>query len=270
MTQLAAYRDKLALVTGAGDGIGAMLARGFAGAGMRVCVQDIRREAAERVAAEIGAPAFALGGDVSDPASLAAAAEELASRGETISLLWINAGTGVGSPVLTGRESTINWAFGVNVLGVIWSAQAFRPLMENAGSPRHVGVTASTAALRAPGGDFPLYALTKHATFAAAESLAGELARDGIGTTILCPGLLNTNIWDGARARPERFGGPRRQDPSIAGYWRAAKDPSLMWPLIEARIAAGGGYLVCATDGGETKAILEARLREISASIIEI
>ncbi len=267
---LEAYRGKLALVTGAGDGIGAMLARQFAASGLRVCVQDIRMGAAELVAQEIGPSAFALGGDVSDPESLAAAAESLKVRGETLSLLWINAGVGAGSPVLAGKRNTIDWAFGVNVLGVIWTAQAFRPLMDPASGICHVGVTASSASLRAPGGDFPLYAVTKHGAFAVAEALSEELARDGIGTTILCPGLLNTDIWDGGRARPERFGGPRRQDPSISGPWRAAKDPALMWPHIKARIAAGGGYLVCATDGGETKAILEARLREISTSIIEI
>ena len=71
-------------------------------------------------------------------------------------------------------------------------------------------MTASSAALRAPTGDFPLYAATKHATFAVAEALQSEWAADGIGTTILCPGLLNTNIWNAARARPQRFGGEFR------------------------------------------------------------
>jgi NAD(P)-dependent dehydrogenase (short-subunit alcohol dehydrogenase family) len=267
---LDAYRGHLALVTGAGDGIGAMLARGFAGAGMRVCVQDIREEAATRVAAEIGAAAFPLSGDVSDPASLAAAADILKARGEVISILWINAGVGVGSPVLAGKRETIEWGFGVNVLGVIWTAQAFRPLMTDISAPRHVGFTASTAALRAPGGDFPLYATTKHGAFAVAEALAGEFAKDAIATTILCPGLLNTDIWDGARARPERFGGARRQDPAIAGQWRAAKDPSVMWPHIAAKIDAGGGYLVCATDDGETRAEFEARAAGIASSIIDV
>jgi NAD(P)-dependent dehydrogenase (short-subunit alcohol dehydrogenase family) len=270
MSALEAYRGKLALVTGAGDGIGAMLARGFASAGLRVCVQDIRQDAAETVAREIGASAFAIGGDVSDPDSLEAAAETLKQRGEAISLLWINAGVGAGAPVLTGRRNQIEWAFGVNVLGVIWTAQAFRPLMTDTAAPRHVGFTASTASLRAPGGDFPLYATTKHATFSVAEALAGELARDAITSTILCPGLLNTDIWDGARARPDRFGGPKRQDPSISGYWRAAKDPSVMWPHIAAKIDAGGGVLVCATDGGETRAEHEARAARIAASIVDV
>ena len=269
MSELKDFEGKLALVTGAGDGIGEMLAKGFASAGMRVCVQDIRAEAAERVAHEIGRQAFPLMADVSDRDSLSGAVIELKERGERISLLWINAGVGVGAPVLTGKVNAIEWGFGVNVLGVIWTAQAFLPLMREDG-PRHVGFTASTAALRKADGDFPLYALTKHGTFSVAETLASEFEKEGIASTILCPGLLNTDIWDGARARPDRFGGERRMDPSIAGMWRDAKSPKVMWPHIAAKIEAGGGYLVCATDGGDTKSAFEARAAEISASFVDV
>ncbi|MEM9939237.1 MAG: SDR family NAD(P)-dependent oxidoreductase [Pseudomonadota bacterium] len=269
MSDIEAYAGKLALVTGAGDGIGEVLAKGFASIGMKVCVQDIRREAAERVADEIGGGAFPLVFDVSDYEACLAAAEEVRGHGP-LSLLWINAGVGVGAPIIAGKPKAVNWAFDVNVRGVIWTAQAFRPLMEGAEGPRHVGVTASSAALRPPEGDFPLYATTKHATFAIAEALRGELSRDGIGTTILCPGLFNTNIWDGAKARPERFGGTRHMDPAIATMWKEAKLPDLMWPHIERLTGQGGGYLVCATDGGETKAAFEARAAEISSSIVEV
>ena len=260
----------LALVTGAGDGIGAMLARGFAGQGMRVAVQDIRAEAAGRVASEIGGGAFPVVFDVSDRDACMAAAEDLGNRGEPLNLLWINAGVGAGSPLIAGRQNAVEWAFSVNVLGAIWTAQAFRPLMEDAEGLRHVGVTASSAALRPPEGDFPLYATTKHATFAVAEALRGELARDGIGATILCPGLLNTDIWDAARARPDRFGGERRQDPAIAARWREAKSPELMWPHILCAIEEGGGYLTCATDGGDTASVFRKRAEEIAGGIVEI
>ncbi len=270
MTDLSHYSGTLALVTGAGDGIGAMLARRLAESGLRVCVQDIRAEAAERVAGEIGPAAFPLVFDVSDRDAAVEAAQALQDRGEALNLLWINAGVGTGSSLLAGRDRTIDWAFSVNVLGVIWTAQAFRPLMDAAEGPRHVGITASSAALRAPELPFPLYATTKHGTFAVAEALRTELAQDGIGTTILCPGLLNSEIWDGAKARPERFGGPSRMDPAIAGRWRAAKDPDVMWPPIARTIAAGGGYLVCATDGEATQAAFEARARAIAESIVQV
>jgi NAD(P)-dependent dehydrogenase (short-subunit alcohol dehydrogenase family) len=185
-------------------------------------------------------------------------------------LLWLNAGVGVGSPILTGKQNAIAWGFDVNVRGIIWTAQAFVPVMQDAEGPRHVGITASSASLRSPEGDFPLYATTKHGTFAVGEALRGELAGQGIGTTILCPGLLNTKIWDGAKARPDRFGGARHMDPSISKMWDEAKSPDVMWPEIARTVGQGGGYLICSTDGGETKAAFEARAQEISSSIVEV
>lgn len=269
MSDLSSYHGKTAIVTGAGDGIGEMLARELAAAGMTVGVQDIRAESAERVANEIGGGAFPLVFDVSDREACFAAAEETSAHGP-INLLWINAGVGVGSAILTGKPNAIEWALDVNVRGVVWTAQAFVPLMQEAEGPRHVGVTASTAALRPPEGDFPLYATTKHATFAFAEALKGELAEQNIETTILCPGLLNTKIWDGAKARPDRFGGVRHMDPSISKMWDDAKSPDVMWPEIARVIGQGGGYLICSTDEGETKAVFEQRAREISAGIVEV
>ena len=267
MAGLSDYKGKRAIVTGAGDGIGEMLARNLAAAGLHVVVQDIRREAAERVAQEIGGVPVVF--DVSDREACTQAADELAVQGP-LNLVWINAGVGVGSPILTGKAKAVEWALDVNVRGVIWTAQAFAPLMVEATGPRHVGITASTAALRRPEGDFPLYATTKHATFAVAEALRGELAVQGIDTTILCPGLLNTNIWDGAKARPDRFGGARHIDPSISKMWDEAKLPDVMWPDIARVIGQGGGYLICSTDEGGTKAAFETRAQEISSGIVEV
>ena len=150
-----------------------MLARNLAAAGMRVCVQDIRLEAAERVASDIGGGAFPLAFDVSDRDACLSAAEKVGGQGP-LNLLWINAGVGVGSPVLTGKANAIEWGFDVNVRGVIWTAQAFVPLMEAANGACHVGVTASSASLRSPEGAFPLYATTKHGPFAGGEALKGE------------------------------------------------------------------------------------------------
>ncbi|MEL6859574.1 MAG: SDR family NAD(P)-dependent oxidoreductase [Pseudomonadota bacterium] len=269
MTDLNSFSGKLAVVTGAGDGIGEMLAKRLAAEGLRVGVQDIREEAASRVAGEIGAAAFPLVFDVSDRSACFAAADQVAEHGP-LSMLWINAGVGVGSPILAGKPSAIEWGFDVNVRGVMWTAQAFVPLMTDETGPRHVGITASSASLRSPDGDFPLYATTKHATFAVGEALRGELAGQGIQSTILCPGLLNTKIWDGAKARPDRFGGVRHMDPSISKRWDEAKTPDVMWPHIVRVIEDGGGYLVCATDGGETKTAFLERSQAIAAGIVEV
>lgn len=269
MTDLTDFQNKTALVTGAADGIGKVLAEGLASLGMQVGVLDIRREAAEATADQIGNGAFALTADVSDREAMFEIADQVRVRGNGLSFLWINAGVGVGAKLIDGKQNAVEWGFGVNVLGAIWTAQALVPVMRQTEGARHVGITASSAALRAPEGDFPLYATTKHCTFAVAEALAGELRSDNIDTTILSPGLFNTDIWDAARARPDKFGGERRMDPSISGYWRAAQLPDIMWPHIEKTIAAGGGYLSCVTDF-ETKPAFLQRAERIANGMVEL
>jgi NAD(P)-dependent dehydrogenase (short-subunit alcohol dehydrogenase family) len=263
------FAGRLALVTGAGDGIGAMLARGLSGWGMRVCVQDIRFEAAEAIAADLGGGAFPLAFDVSDRDACIAAAEEIKAHGEPLSFLWVNAGVGAGASLLTGRPNVIEWAFSVNALGMIWTAQAFVPLMTDSNGPRHVGFTASSASLRPPGAHMPLYPATKHASFAIADGLGAELATQDIASTLLCPGLFNTKIWDGARARPERFGGIRHMDPAISERWDNAKLPSLMWSQIERTVLNGGGYLVCATEDS-TLSDVDEYAETIRRSIVNV
>lgn len=268
MSKLGVYRGRTAMVTGAGDGIGRMLAMKLAEAGMSVCVQDIREDAAAAVVEEIGGEAFSMAFDISDRNAVADAAVQFQQDHGDLAMLWINAGVGVGASMLEGKPDQVRWAYDVNVLGAIWTAQCFVPLLK--GDPRHVGITASTAALRAPEGDFPLYAATKHGTMAVAEALRGELTTKDIETKILCPGLLNTEIWDGAKARPERFGGERRMDPKIAGMWRDAKTPDAMWPDIERVMAGGGGTLVCATDEGETRIAMRQRIDAIENGLVEL
>ncbi len=209
MTKLGSYAGRTAMVTGAGDGIGKMLAVKLAEAGMTVCVQDIREEAAATVALEIGRSAFSMTFDISDRDAVALAAQHFANEHGDLAMLWINAGVGVGASVLEGGPDQVRWAYDVNVLGAIWTAQCFVP-------------------------------------------------------------LLNTEIWDGAKARPERFGGERRIDPKIAGMWREAKTPDAMWPDIERVMAAGGGTLVCATDAGETRVAMRQRIDAIENGLVEI
>ncbi|MEM9667351.1 MAG: SDR family oxidoreductase [Pseudomonadota bacterium] len=269
MITLKDLAGKTAIVTGAGDGIGEMLAKGLSGLGMSVGVLDIREGAAIRIAEEIGGSAFPLVADVSDRDQLLAIAEDVKSRGNGLSFLWINAGAGVGANLIGGKPSVIEWAYAVNVLGVIWTAQTFVPLLKETDGARHLGVTASTASLRDPDMPLTLYGATKQGAFAVAEGLRNEVAEDGIATTILCPGLLNTKIWDGARARPDRFGGPRAMDPSVSKRWDDAKTPDVMWPYIETKIASGGGYLVCNTEG-DVRDIHAERARVIADAFVDV
>lgn len=268
MSKLAPYRGRWALVTGAGDGIGRALILAFAREGVNAAVCDIRTDAAESVAAEaraLGVEAVATHADVSDRASVVACADALAARGIVPSILWANAGVGAGAGLVDGSPRAIEWVVSVNVLGVAWTAQAFVSKMLAQGAPAHVGVTASSASIVDVKGPFTLYAATKHATAAFGEALAAELAPKNVGVTILYPGLLNTNIWDAARARPERFGGERRAPESTSSYWRKAASPDVLIDPVLDTIANGGGRCVVDTTG-ETKDLFEAKTNAIRAA----
>ena len=267
------FTGRLAIITGAAEGIGAMLAEGFARADMAVAVLDIQQEAATATAErlnELGqGECFACAVDVSERGQLTTLAEDLKARPEPWGVVWINAGVGAGASLVSGNPRTVEWAYGVNVLGAIWTAQAFMaPLYETDG-PRHIGFTASSAALAAPAPPLTLYAASKHASMGIAEGLQAEAAAENIPMTVLCPGLLNTDIWDAARARPERFGGVRRMDPAIAGQWQEALLPQTMWPHIAENIDQGGGYLACLPPGGRNGDI-QNRLDALAASIVTL
>lgn len=270
MKQLA---GRLAIVTGAAEGIGAILAEGFARADMAVAVLDIRGEEAAETATRLNAlgagDCFALAVDVSDRDALLAAAETLKARPEPWGMVWINAGVGAGASLVSGNPRSVEWAYGVNVLGAIWTAQAFLPHLYETDGARHIGFTASSAALTAPAPPLTLYAASKHASMGIAEALRAEAAVAHIPMTILCPGLLNTDIWDAARARPEKYGGVRRMDPSIATQWKEALLPQTMWPHIAAKITGGGGYLTCLPPGDRDEDI-KNRLNDIEASIVTL
>ena len=80
-------------------------------------------------------------------------------------------------------------------------------------------------------------------------ALRAELAPEGIGVTLFCPGLLSTDIWDAARARPERLGGVRRIDPALAGQWKSAEKPDRVVGLALETMATGGGWCVTPSSG---------------------
>lgn len=215
------FENRVAVVTGGADGIGKALAARLAAAGMKVALLDIRADAVQQTADQIGKGARAYHCDVTSLESIEAAAKAVATEMGPVALLCANAGVGAAGGPLTARASAIDWVLSVNQKGVLDSLRAFRPMMSDPTGPRQVLVTASSASLLSPGAaGLALYAGSKHCTMGIAEAAAAELAEDGIATTILCPGLINTRIWDGARARPERFGGPRHAPEESGEYWR--------------------------------------------------
>ena len=173
----------VAVVTGAGSGIGAALARRFAAEGAAaVVVSDRDGAAAQRVAAEIGGTADTT--DVTDEAAVAALVERTLAEHGRIDLFCSNAGVFSGGGVET---PTAVWeqVFAVNVLSHVHAARAVLPSMLERGSGYLLNVASAAGLLTTPG-DAP-YTVTKHGAVAFAEWLAVTYGDRGIGVSVVCP-----------------------------------------------------------------------------------
>jgi 3-oxoacyl-[acyl-carrier protein] reductase len=199
MTDLLAGR--MALVTGAGNGIGAAIARGFAEAGAKVVVADRDRAGAERVAGEIGGRAMAL--DVSDEGAVAAAFASL----DRLDVLVNNAG--VVPPQRRVEEiDAAEWdrVFAVNVRGTMLCSRAAVPPMRAAGGGSIVNISSITG--WAPDPKLASYSASKAAVIAMTDSMAQDLGPYRIRVNAICPAAVGSAALLGrvegrARARGE-------------------------------------------------------------------
>lgn len=204
------FSGKTAVITGAGSGIGAALARRAAAEGMNVVLADIRIEDAAMVASELGDDrALAVKTDVSDAASVASLADLAWERFGSVDLLCNNAGIVPGGRHRKVWEYSLGdwqWSLGVNLYGVVHGMRSFVPRMIAAGRPGHILNTASVAGVVSGSGS-ACYGASKHAVVRATEALYAGLKEVGapIGVTMLCPGLVATGIYDAERRRPAAF-----------------------------------------------------------------
>ncbi|MET7570632.1 SDR family oxidoreductase [Streptomyces sp. NPDC005492] len=172
------------VVTGAGGGIGAALARRFAAEGARVVVNDLDAERARAVAEEIGG--IAVPGDAS---GIVAAAQD--ALGGTVDIYCANAGLGSGGSEAAGEEVWAQ-AWDVNVMAHVRAAEALIPGWLERGAGRFVS-TVSAAGLLTMIGAAP-YSVTKHGAYAFAEWLSLTYRHRGLKVHAICPQGVRTDM----------------------------------------------------------------------------
>ncbi len=205
------FKDKTAVLTGAGSGFGLECARIAAQRGMNVVLVDIQQDALDAADAEIraaGARTLARRVDVSKPEDMDRLAEEVKAAFGAPHFIFNNAGVGAGGLIWENSVKDWEWVLGVNLWGVVNGVRSFTPMMLDAARrdpayQGHIVNTASMAGLLTPP-NMGIYNVSKHAVVALTESLYQDLklVTDQISASVLCPYFVATGIHNSERNRP--------------------------------------------------------------------
>jgi NAD(P)-dependent dehydrogenase (short-subunit alcohol dehydrogenase family) len=207
---MAQLQGRNAVVTGAGSGLGAAMARMVAEAGANVALLDIDADAAAANAAaiadELGVTTTSARVDVGDALSVVTAAEHVRGTLGGCDHLFANVGVQQFGAIDKLTEQDWQWVLNVNVLGMVRTVREFLGMIRASTGSRHIVMTCSSGAL-APSIRLGAYQTSKFAVWGFADSLREELAEEGIGVTVLFPGgMMTRHLESSVAARPSELG----------------------------------------------------------------
>lgn len=211
------FKNKTAVLTGAGSGFGLECARIGARLGMNLVLVDVQQDALDRAASELqatGAAVLARQMDVSRAADMESLGAEVLARFGAPHLVFNNAGVAAGGLIWETGTRDWEWVLGVNLMGVVHGVRVFTPMMlaaarSDAGYRGHIVNTASMAGLVNPP-NMGVYNVSKHAVVSLSETLYQDLAlvTDQVSASVLCPFFVPTGIHQSARNRPAELAQP--------------------------------------------------------------
>ena len=194
------FRDTVAVITGAGSGIGRELALGLAGEGCRLALSDLDTDGLEetaRLARERGKDVLTVVFDVADRERMYAFANEVIGRFGRVDILVNNAGVSVVDTVADLTWPDLEWIVNINLWGVIYGVKAFLPHLLKSPRGHIVNMSSMFGLVGIPSQS--AYCLTKFAVRGFSESLRQELRDTKLSVTCVHPGVVRTNILRNSR-----------------------------------------------------------------------
>jgi NAD(P)-dependent dehydrogenase (short-subunit alcohol dehydrogenase family) len=203
------FKGKVAVITGAASGIGRGIVERCVSEGMKVVLADIEEADLAKAETELktaGGTVLAVRTDVSKRNDVESLARQALNAFGQVHLLFNNAGVAAGGAPWEATWNDWEWVIGVNLWGVIHGVKVFTPIMLAQNTECHIVNTSSAAGLIVGSGS-ATYAATKHAVVALSESLYLSLQQRNslVKASVLCPGLVRTNIADAERHRPQEL-----------------------------------------------------------------
>jgi 3-oxoacyl-[acyl-carrier protein] reductase len=243
---------KIAIVTGAGGGFGEGIARAYVAAGARVIIADIKPEAAQRVARELGSAASAFTVDVTQKAQVEALVRHCVDTFGIPDIIVNNAGTThKNRPMLEVDEATFDRIFAVNVKSIYHMTQAVLPLLRKKGGGVILNI-GSTAGIR-PRPGLTWYNASKGAVNLLSKSMAIELGPDKIRVNAICPVMGVTGLLEDFMGMPDSPENRARITGSIPlGRLSTAEDVATAAVFLASDASAFFTGVEFPVDGGRT------------------